>query len=308
MKHLHRWIWIAIAWIGILPANAYDFYKDGFYYNIYGETSAMVTYDKVSDSPVKTYSGDVIIPSSVTYNGKVYPVTVIGPHAFENCTDLTSVTIPESVTVIMDYAFRNCTSLTSITIHKSVTKIDHSAFERSSELQSITVAADNPCYTSLDGVLFNKDKTTLLLYPEGKQGAYTIPNHVKTIGRSAFSNCKKLTSVTIPNSVTEIGASAFMSCWGLTSVTIPNSVTEITGYSFWGCWKLVSVTIPESVTSIGSYAFDGCNYLESIQLLGKTPPTLRRNSFSSYEAKLHVPQNCIQAYQNAEYWGKFSIQ
>ena len=164
------------------------------------------------------------IPSSVEYNSVTYSVTSIGfaafyncdgltsidipnsvtsigSSAFGNCSGLTSVTIGYSVTSIEDYAFEDCSSLTSVTIPNSVTSIGEWAFEDCTGLTSIDVASDNSNYCSEDGVLFNKDKTTLIQYPEGKQGAYTIPNSVTSIGRSAFSGCSSLTSVTIPNSV-----------------------------------------------------------------------------------------------------------
>ena len=111
----------------------------------------------------------------------------------------------------------------------------------------------NSAYSSVDGVLFNKSQTTLIQYPGGKAGSYTIPNSVTSIGFAAFAGCTSLTSVTIPNSVTSIGGYAFSGCTSLTSVTIPNSVTSIGDATFSGCTSLTSVTIPNSVTSIGEF-------------------------------------------------------
>jgi hypothetical protein len=148
-------------------------------------------------------------------------------------------TIPSSVTSIESSAFSGCSGLTSLTIPSNVTNIGDGAFAYSTEyvsiLTDITVASDNPYYSSEDGVLFNKDKTELIIYPGGKQGAYTIPPSVTSIGDHAFAWCDSLTSVTIPSGVTSIGNDAFYDCSGLTIVTIPLSVTSIGDFAFYGC-------------------------------------------------------------------------
>jgi hypothetical protein len=116
--------------------------------------------------------------------------------------------------------------------------------------------------------LFDKSQSTLVEYPGGLSGSYTIPNSVTNIGSYAFSGCTSLTSVTIPNSVTSIGDAAFFRCTSLTSITIPNSVTSIGSGAFDSCTSLTSITIPNSVTSIGDYAFEFCTSLTSITLPG----------------------------------------
>ena len=193
-------------------------------------------------------------------------VTSIGEYAFYNCTSLTSVTIPDSVTSIGDGAFSYCESLTSVTIPDSVTSIGWHAFDGCTSLTGIWVAEGNSHYASdASGVLFNKDKTTLVQCP-GAFAAYTIPNSVTSIGADAFSYCRSLTSVTIPDSVTSIGESSFYKCTSLTSVTIPDSVTSIGYKAFGSCESLTSVTIPDSVTSIGDGAFSCCTSLTSVTI------------------------------------------
>ena len=193
-------------------------------------------------------------------------VTSIGRYAFYYCTSLTSVTIPDSVTSIGEYAFYDCTSLTSVTIPDSVTSIGWHAFDGCTSLTGIWVAEGNSHYASdASGVLFNKDKTTLVQCP-GAFAAYTIPNSVTSIGADAFSYCRSLTSVTIPDSVTSIGESSFYKCTSLTSVTIPDSVTSIGYKAFGSCESLTSVTIPDSVTSIGDGAFSCCTSLTSVTI------------------------------------------
>ncbi len=226
---------------------------------------------------------DITVPNSVTSIGDrafagctgltsiTIPdsVTSIGESAFAGCTGLTSVTLGNGVTSIEDEAFYECTGLTSITIPNSVESIGSDAFAGCSSLTSINVARENNYYSGNNGVLFNKKKTELIRYPEGKsQTSYTIPNSVTSIGAGAFYGCTGLTSITIPNSVTSIGEMAFLCCRSLTSITIPDSVTSIGYGTFADCTGLTSITIPNSVTSIEDAAFDGCASLKDVYYTG----------------------------------------
>ncbi len=243
-------------------------------------------------------------------------ISHIGDYAFEGCSSITgSLTLPESLTSIGHYAFRcggftggltlpeglksigvgafmGWSSLTSVTIPRSVTSIDSSAFSFCENMENIFVAEGNTGYTSVNGVLFNKNITTLVTYPTGKKGTtyqipegvteisvysfggcnnltgVTIPEGVTVIGGVAFLNCSNLTSVTIPESVTEIGMGAFNSCLSLTSITIPKGVTYIDEFTFNECHSLTSVVIPRSVTRIGSSAFSGCDGLKDVYYAG----------------------------------------
>lgn len=217
--------------------------------------------------------GSVDIPATI--DGK--PVTSIGWGAFQLCSGITSITIPNSVTSIEDGAFTNCSGLTSINIPSSVTSIENTAFWGCSGLTSITIPSsvtsigvnvfynctgltditvdsNNSSFCSESGVLFNKDKTTLIYYPLGKNdSSYTIPDGVTVIEQYAFYCNSKLTSVTIPSGVTSIGEMAFRECSGLTSVIVPSSVTSIEYNAFWCCFNLI-IYIPGGIT-IGTDAF-----------------------------------------------------
>ena len=178
-------------------------------------------------------------PSDAPWHGRVKSaviadgVTSIGASAFCNCTSLTSVAIPDSVTSIGSYAFCNCTSLTSVTIPDSVTSIGDGAFASCTSLTGIWVAEGNNDYSSdASGVLFNKDKTTLVQCP-GAFREYAIPDSVTSICNHAFYGCESLTSVTIPNSVTSIGSYAFYNCTSLTDVYYAGSEAQ---------WKAISIS------------------------------------------------------------------
>ena len=148
----------------------------------------------------------------------------------------------------------------------AVKTINVGAFSECAGLTAINVDADNLKYASIDGVLFSKDKTDLVMVPVKKSGLYVIPNGVTTIGAGAFGDCRGLTGVTIPGSVTSIEAQAFWGCAGLTGVTIPGSVTSIEAQAFEGCVGLTDISIPDSVTNIGHYVFQECKNLTHVRL------------------------------------------
>ena len=189
--------------------SAHDFEVDGIFYNISGD-EAVVTFkgNEYSEYDYE-YSGDIVIPSTVKYNGKIYAVTTIGDAAFAYC-DLKSIVIPNSITSIGDYVFLDGFSerLISITIPNSVTSIGDGVFSDCSEFRSVI-----------------------------------IPNGVTSIGEFMFAGCRNLRNFTIPNSVTSIGNNAFVDCKSLKSVTIPNSVTSIGDYAFSTRSALTSINV-----------------------------------------------------------------
>ena len=267
-----------------LSASAYDVEVDGIYYDLKSDTkSAEVTYRYGYTS----YTGDITIPSSIQANGDDYSVTSIGYGAFEGCSGLTSVIIPNSVTSIGDGAFEGCSGLTSVTIPNSVTSIGYRAFSDCSGLTSVT-----------------------------------IPNSVTSIGDNAFEGCSGLTSVTIPNSVTSIESDAFYNCrikklyidcalyYGLTfsaleELTIGDNVAIVDVY--FNANTLRKVVIGKNVSQIRAQAFSKSK-IEEFTITGEEPPYCYPNVFGTQDlsnATLYVPESKTEYYQTTEPWSKF---
>lgn len=240
--------------------------------------------------------GVAVIPNSVTS---------IGESAFSQCESLTGVVIPNSVTTIGYYAFAGCRRISSVTIGSGVTGIGEKAFSGCDSLAAYKVDANNASFSSDEnGVLYNKDKTVLLLYPMGNDrtdfaipigvtkidtyafensrhlASVTIPDGVKRVGEYTFGNCVSLVSVTLPDSLDSIGEGAFYACISLTSVTIPDGVERVWESAFYHCISLASVTIGSGMERIATFAFrlhldeDEVHYLRreynSAQLSGET--------------------------------------
>jgi hypothetical protein len=224
---------------------------------------------RINGLPVTTI-GNSAFSDNIVRKGDIYhltnitlpaSLTTIGDAAFRGCIGLTSITFPASLTTIGIAAFDRCTSLTSITLPESLTTIGDGMFRGCTSLTSITVDRGNTAFTAVDGVLLSKDQTTLIAYPAGKKGAYTVPPSVTKIERTALSWCTGLTGITLPASLTTIGDAAFYECTGLTSIALPASLTAIGNSAFQGCTGLTSITLPASLTSIGYSAFEGCTRL-----------------------------------------------
>ena len=205
--------------------------------------------------------GDVDVPSEI--GGR--PVAYIGQSAFENCVDLTSVTLPEGVKGVGYCAFNGCSSLEEVFLPASVGRIESYAFGSCSSLTAINVNADNATFSSVDGVLYDKKVKTLIAFPAGLSEV-EIPSGVTAIGERAFSECDGIVSVTVPEGVTDIGAEAFKGCASLENVSLPDSLTGIGEGAFLDCPAIEKFVIPDSVKEITASSFEGCDKLSEVKL------------------------------------------
>ena len=308
MKKIIKEFWILAILLSVaLSGYAYDFSVDGIYYSKYSDgKTAFVTY---KDTSFNSYSGSVVIPSTVTYSGTTYSVTNIGDDAFYYCRKLTSVTIPNSVTSIGNDAFENCSGLktviipnsvtsigkfafnyciglTSVTIGNSVTSIGNCAFDNCSGLKQLTIQ-DGTSTLSLgynskssssssvgEGLFYDSPLERVYL---GRDLSYDTS---KSCGYSPFYGKSTIKELTIGNSVTSIVEWAFYKCSGLTSVTIPNSVNSIGESAFSSCSSLKTVVFGSGLKEIGCNAFYNCSLVKTFWL-PNTPPSGTINVKSS---------------------------
>ncbi len=279
-------LFAAVFSIGMISAQT-----SGVFQNFqYTATATEVTITRYPGN----LGGIITVPSTI--NGK--PVTKIGAGAFDNCPFLFSITLPTSIKTLSTSAFRGCSGLSSFSISSAVTSIQGNVFDGCSKLTSISVSSSNNQYSSLDGVLYNKSRTSLIAIPEYKSGAIVLPSSLNTISESSTGSSSRITSVSIPSSVTSI-LSTFGACRSLATITVdpanPNYssrdgmlfnkdfsvlirvpgaktgkvvVEEGTsfGLAFSSAYSVEEVVLPASTTAIADYMFNECESLKTFVL------------------------------------------
>ena len=258
-----------------------------------------------------------------------HAVTSIGDSAFEFCSFLTEIIIPDSVTSIGTNAFNECSSLTEITLPDSVTSIGVNPFTYCGELKNINVSPDHPTLASIDGVLFDKTEKKLICYPCAfTQESYLIPQGISSIGDKAFYSCESLAEIIIPESVTSVAERSFVGCRNLVKIrvspehptfaaidgalfdktekklicypcalaaesySIPQGISAVGNYAFFSCKSLTKIAIPDSVSFIGDYAFASCSSLTEITIPDRVT-SIGEAAFSSCSslAEITIPDS-----------------
>ncbi len=265
---------------------------------------------RIKPAAVDEISGAVDIPAVIPDNGATLNVVEIAEEAFYRCAGLTEVKIPNSVTSIVGSAFAS-TGLTTITIPGGVTTIGTFVFDQCNKLKRIEVAAENTTFTSVDGVLFSANKSTLVYCPNGRSGTYAVPDGVTTIGATAFAHCALLEGVSLPAGVTRIEASAFQECNHLKAFTLPQGVEEIGDYAFGMCQKLTEILIPHSVTELGVRAFAGCMGLSKVFLEFNKDCWVKNGAFANIASspRLYVrdgEERALKGNGNS-WWTQFTV-
>ncbi len=211
---------------------AYDCEVDGIYYNRLSVDEFEVTFGGYNQSGYRVkYTGDIVIPETVTYRDKLFKVTKIDYMAFKECSALTSISIPQSITILPDHCFYGCSSLSSISIPQSMKTIGVGVFYECKALSNV-------------------------ILPEG----------ITSINNKLFYGCEQLESITIPQTTTSIGESAFEGCIGMTTITLPEQLSSIGKCAFKNCSGLLAIHLPEEALSLGENVFENCSSLNAVIL------------------------------------------
>ena len=315
-----------ILLLSVLGATAQNFESNGIRYRVVSTVEPYTA--TVIMNLIEEYTGDIVIPATVSNAGITYTVTEIAARAFAECAGITSVTLPETITTIKSDAFTFCSGLTTFTLPESVTYLGFGVFSECVNLTSINIP--NAITVIYDWTFNGCNSLTSI----------TIPDRVDTIGASAFADCLSLTSITIPEGVKEIGfasffsciqlhtvnynavnasietllgddtiyyTSPFLDCVALSNVNIGANVETIPMHAFQGCTALKSVSIPSNVTKIEEFAFDSTG-LEAIYMQSANPPQISENTFANVSdtISVYVPCGTINNYSTAAHWDYFT--
>ena len=264
--------------------------SNGIKYKLYPSKTAEVLKNN--------YSGDIVIPATVTYNNITYKVTSLGESCFCFCRSLTSITLPDGITSLGDMCFADCRSLTSITLPDGITSLGNYCFYNCRSLTSITLPAGIP---SLGNYCF---------YGCRSLTSITLPAGITSLRYYCFADCSSLTSITLPDGITSLGYCCFYGCSSLTSINLPSNITSLGEFCFERCSSLASIELPSALTSLGENCFEECSHLTSMLCLAVEPPSCilgkytntHNTSVVNNTMRLYVPKESIEKYKQSDAW------
>ena len=275
---------------GCHESKPYGIYKDtNLLSYCYGYNSIIYT---ILDTELSEPSSNLIIPTSVEWNGVLYAVTSIGEYAFKDCDSLISVFV--NIKHIRSSAFADCDRLSQVVLGDGVQTIGEGAFFNCNNILSISTNArdiGNNAFANCDRLV-----------------SVTLGDSVQTLGSGAFSGCFRLNNVSLGEGITSIGDSAFGGCIRLTKPELPNSLATIGSRAFDGCGDINGkLTFPASITHIGDYAYNGVGNITEIEMKGSTPPTIHAHTFAAVDSlvTVSVPCGAVLNYYITDYWENF---
>lgn len=250
--------------------------------------------------------------AQIAEGGKAYAeghftqTNVVGKAMLASCEKLKRIVLPLQTTKIEADAFRNCSSLHTIEVPTLVESIETSA--GCTALAEINVQAGNSHYSSKDGVLLSGDGKSILWFPMGKEGEYTLPSTVTTVGDYAFRNCR-IETFRFADGLTSIGKYAFYNS-SVKEVSLPSTVKQIPTGLFQKCADLTTVHLGKNTEMLGDYVFDGCP-ITNLYISAPTPPYCSNSTFASSgnnifsTCRVHVPKNRRIYYRGDMIWAQF---
>ena len=250
-----------------------------------------------------------IVSGGISYDGQRYTAdNIVSRGMFARCSWLQELTLPAAITAVEENAFENCQALSIL--HFSPQLVEFAPSSGCSGLTAFEVPTANPAFSSANGILYNKEMTTLIWYPEGKPDkSCQLPSTVTAIGEYAFRN-SRLQGIDLPASIKEIGQGAFTAS-ALESVVLPDAVSLIPNGCFQRCEQLVSLILGKSTSYLSEYWLDGCSSLQQLYVKAPDfPPVCHAEAFVGAEPLfesciLHVPYGCKSIYRNHRVWGQF---
>lgn len=269
------------------------FAEDNIIYRTWDNLTWSLNYD----------TGEMVIGGSGAFPslGKhiaYYPLETLIPWYYAR-ESVKTLVIGDEITRLTAFMFSDFDNLTTVYFGSGLNEIDISAFDFTDNIENLYVAEDNRHFTSVDGILYSKDMTSILLYPTARHGEFSIPETVTVIGNGAFSRCSHLTGITIPETVTTIGASAFLQCSRITDIVIPDSVTYISANAFFDCDGLTKLIIPDSVTKLDGHSFAYCDNITELRL-SENLKTIPAYAFCGLTSLKHLvlPRNLYEIKSN----------